>query len=123
MTTPPEPQRLDHRDLNRDLAVFATDPLVGPGLPLWLPAGAVIRQELERLAAEIARADGCLPVYSPVLAKRALFETSGHWAKFHDDMFPPMHVGGDELVLRPANCPHHAMTMRPPRCTGTFRFG
>ena len=50
-----------------------------------------------------------MSVYSPVLAKRALFERSGHWAKFSEDMFPPMRVGGDELVLRPANCPHHAM--------------
>jgi threonyl-tRNA synthetase len=109
VTSFPEPRQLDHRDINRDLAVFTTDPLVGAGLPLWLPAGAVVRHELELFAAEIARADGCLPVYSPVLAKRALFETSGHWAKFSDDMFPPMQVGGDELVLRPANCPHHAM--------------
>src|SRR6202044_729712 len=67
-----------------------------------------IRQELERLARDLARRDGCLPVYSPVLAKRALFERSGHWAKFSDEMFPPMRAGGDELVLRPANCPHHA---------------
>jgi threonyl-tRNA synthetase len=104
-----EPRQLDHRDINRDLAIFTTDPLVGTGLPLWLPAGAAVRHELELFAAEIARAEGCLPVYSPVLAKRALFETSGHWAKFSDDMFPPMQVGGDELVLRPANCPHHAM--------------
>src|SRR5262245_57214825 len=50
-----------------------------------------------------------MAVYSPVLAKRALFERSGHWAKFGDDMFPPMRIGGYELVLRPANCPHHAM--------------
>jgi threonyl-tRNA synthetase len=92
-----------------DMAVFATDPAVGSGLPLWLPAGAVIRQELELLARDIARRDGCESVYSPVLAKRVLFERSGHWAKFSDDMFPPMRVGGDELVLRPANCPHHAM--------------
>lgn len=99
----------DHRAINRDLAVFATDPLVGTGLPLWLPAGAVIRQELETLAREIARDDGCVGVYSPVLGKRALFERSGHWAKFADDMFPAMPVGGDDLVLRPANCPHHAM--------------
>jgi threonyl-tRNA synthetase len=102
----PEP---DHRDLNVALGVFATDPLIGAGLPLWLPAGAVIRQELEAFAGQIAARDGCRPVYSPVLAKRALFERSGHWAKFRDDMFPPMPVGGDELVLRPANCPHHAM--------------
>lgn len=103
---PPEP--LDHRELNHDLAVFATAPDIGSGLPLWLPAGAAIRHELERLARDLAQRDGCQGVYSPVLAKRALFEQSGHWAKFSDDMFPPMPVGGDELVLRPANCPHHA---------------
>jgi threonyl-tRNA synthetase len=98
----------DHRDINQDFPVFATDPLAGAGLPLWLPDGAVIREELQRLAKDLARADGCESVYSPVLGKRALFERSGHWAKFSDDMFPPMPVGGDELVLRPANCPHHA---------------
>ncbi|HEX4291245.1 MAG TPA: threonine--tRNA ligase [Trebonia sp.] len=101
--------RLDHRELNRDLRVFATDPLAGAGLPLWLPDGAVIREELQVLARDLARADGCQGVYSPVLGKRALYERSGHWAKFSDDMFPPMAVGGDELVLRPANCPHHAL--------------
>jgi threonyl-tRNA synthetase len=100
---------IDHRDLNIDLKVYATDPLIGAGLPLWLPAGAAIRQELEALARDIARRDGCQSVYSPVLAKRALYERSGHWAKFHQDMFAPMPLGEDELVLRPANCPHHAM--------------
>ena len=64
---------------------------------------------MEALARDLAHADGCVGVYSPVLGKRALFERSGHWAKFSDDMFPPMPVGGDELVLRPANCPHHAL--------------
>ncbi len=105
----PQASRLDHRDINRDLRVFATDPLAGAGLPLWLPGGAVIREELQALARDLARADGCHGVYSPVLGKRALYERSGHWAKFSDDMFPPMAVGGDELVLRPANCPHHAL--------------
>jgi len=104
-----EAGRLDHRELNRDLRVFATDPLAGAGLPLWLPHGAVIRDELQALARDLARADGCQGVYSPVLGKRALYERSGHWAKFKDEMFPPMAVGGDELVLRPANCPHHAL--------------
>lgn len=103
----------DHRDLGRDLDLFATDPLVGPGLPLWLPAGSIIRDELERLARDIARADGCVGVHTPVLGKRALYERSGHWAKFADDMFPVMALGTEapeeQLVLRPANCPHHAM--------------
>ncbi|MGN6412719.1 aminoacyl--tRNA ligase-related protein [Flexivirga sp.] len=112
----PDEQHLsphDHRALGRDLDLFASDPLVGSGLPLWLPAGSVIRDELERLARDIARADGCVGVHTPVLGKRELFEKSGHWAKFAADMFPPMALGdeppGDQLVLRPANCPHHAM--------------
>jgi len=100
---------LDHRELNRDLDIFATDPLAGSGLPLWLPAGAAIRDELQRLAKQIAHDDGCVDVYTPVLGKRALFQRSGHWDKFSDDMFPPMQLGDDEIVLRPANCPHHAL--------------
>lgn len=100
---------LDHRELNHDLDVFATHPLSGSGLPLWLPAGAAIRDELQRLAKDIAHDDGCVDVYTPVLGKRALFERSGHWAKFSADMFPPMKLGEDEVVLRPANCPHHAL--------------
>jgi threonyl-tRNA synthetase len=109
------PVPADHRRLGRELRLFATDPMVGAGLPLWLPDGAVIRAEIERLAAEEAIRGGCQRVYTPVLAKRELYERSGHWAKFADDMFPPMKVGGgddwagEELVLRPANCPHHAL--------------
>lgn len=99
----------DHRRLGRALRLFATDPLVGSGLPLWLPDGAVIRSELQRLAAEEAARGGCQPVYTPVLAKRELYERSGHWAKFSADMFPPMIIGGEEFVLRPANCPHHVL--------------
>jgi len=99
----------DHRQLGRELGLFRTEPLVGAGLPLWLPDGAVIRCELERLAAEEAIRDGCQRVYTPVLAKRELYERSGHWAKFAEDMFPPMALGCEEFVLRPANCPHHAL--------------
>ncbi|MBA3019696.1 threonine--tRNA ligase [Propionicimonas sp.] len=105
----PGAEALDHRDLNHDLDVFATEPLAGSGLPLWLSAGAAIRNELQRLAKDIAHADGCVDVYTPVLGKRALFERSGHWTKFAADMFPPMKLGEDEVVLRPANCPHHAL--------------
>lgn len=100
---------IDHRKLGRELHLFDTHELVGAGLPLWLPDGAVIRAELERFAAQQAVASGCQRVFSPVLAKRELYERSGHWAKFADDMFPVMNVGGEEFVLRPANCPHHAL--------------
>ncbi|MDR7380905.1 threonine--tRNA ligase [Promicromonospora iranensis] len=112
-----DPVTRDHRELGRDMRIFDSSPLVGPGLPLWLPAGAAVRYELEQYAREVALRTGCEPVYSPVLGKRSLFERSGHWAKFADDMFPPMVVDGsgsgadagvDPLVLRPANCPHHA---------------
>jgi threonyl-tRNA synthetase len=106
---PPANPPADHRRLGRELKLFVTDPVVGAGLPLWLPDGAVIRSELERLAAEEAIRGGSQPVYTPVLAKRALFEQSGHWTKFADDMFPPMRVGDEEFVLRPANCPHHVL--------------
>ncbi len=97
----------DHRSLGRELELFDTSPIVGAGLPLWLPDGAILRFELERFAAEQAQASGCRRVYTPVLAKRELFEKSGHWDKFHDDMFPPMEIGGEQLVLRPSNCPSH----------------
>jgi threonyl-tRNA synthetase len=99
----PEP----HHVVGRELDLFDTSPLVGPGLPLWLPDGAVVRGELERFAAELAARSGCRRVSTPVLAKRELFERSGHWDKFAADMFPVLAVGGEEYVLRPANCPHH----------------
>ncbi len=98
-----------HVELGRELGIYASDPRVGPGLPLWLPHGSIIRSELQKLGQEEALARGCQQVYTPVLAKRELFETSGHWAKFADDMFPAMSEGGEELILRPSNCPHHAL--------------
>jgi threonyl-tRNA synthetase len=97
----------DHRVLGRELELFTTVPIVGAGLPLWLPDGAIIRAELEALAMAEAARSGCQRVYTPVLGKRELFETSGHWEKFSADMFPEIRVGGESFVLRPANCPHH----------------
>ena len=99
---------IDHRVLGRELELFATTPVVGAGLPLWLPDGSVIRAELEKLAAEEAARSGCRGVYTPVLAKKELYERSGHWSKFSEDMFPEMKIGGESFLLRPANCPHHA---------------
>jgi threonyl-tRNA synthetase len=100
---------LDHRRLGRKLGLFANDESVGAGLPLWLPDGAVIREQLEQFVVEIERAAGYQRVYSPVLGKRQLYERSGHWQHFREDMFPPMDAGDEQLVLRPSNCPHHIL--------------
>jgi threonyl-tRNA synthetase len=99
----------DHRRLGRQLNLFANDELAGAGLPLWLPDGAVIREQLERFIVDVERAAGYQRVYSPVLGKRELYERSGHWQHFRDGMFPPMDVGDEQLVLRPSNCPHHIL--------------
>ncbi|GAB3922685.1 threonine--tRNA ligase [Kribbella albertanoniae] len=102
----------DHRKLGRELGLFDSDPLIGAGLPYWLPAGAAVRHALESYIAEVERRAGYQQVYSPVLAKRALYEISGHWEKYSDDMYPPMDMGGEELILRPSICPHHALIYR-----------
>ncbi|MBO0827485.1 MAG: threonine--tRNA ligase, partial [Streptosporangiales bacterium] len=102
----------DHHELGRELGLFDTDPLIGAGLPYWLPAGAVVRRELEEYIRAVERRAGYQHVYSPVLGKRELYEISGHWAHYRDDMFPPMDVGGEQFVLRPSLCPHHALLYR-----------
>ena len=102
----------DHRQLGRELGLFDSDPLIGAGLPYWLPAGAAIRHAIEEFVREVERRAGYQHVYSPVLGKRELYEISGHWAHYRDDMFPPMSAGGDQMVLRPSLCPHHAVIYR-----------
>jgi threonyl-tRNA synthetase len=102
----------DHRKIGRELGLFDSDPLIGAGLPYWLPAGAAVRRALESYIVEVERRAGYQQVYSPVLAKRELYEISGHWAKYSDDMYPPMDMGGEQLVLRPSICPHHALMYR-----------
>lgn len=99
----------DHRRLGRELKIFATDDGCGAGLPLWLPAGSAVRSELERFILELERRAGYQHVYTPELGKQALYERSGHWAHYHDDMFPPMDLGAERIVLRPMNCPHHVL--------------
>ncbi|OKJ71363.1 threonyl-tRNA synthetase [Streptomyces sp. TSRI0107] len=102
----------DHRRLGRELGVFDTDPLMGAGLPYWLPDGAVVRHTLEEYVREAERAAGYRHVYSPVLGKRELYEISGHWDHYSEDMFPPMELGAEQIVLRPSLCPHHALIYR-----------
>lgn len=102
----------DHRRLGRELGLFDTDPLMGAGLPYWLPDGAVVRHVLEEYVREAERAAGYRHVYSPVLGKRELYEISGHWSHYSDDMFPPMELGAEQVLLRPSLCPHHALIYR-----------
>ena len=102
----------DHRKLGRELGLFGTDPLIGAGLPYWLPAGAAVRHALEEYLRELELRAGYQHVYSPVLGKRELYEMSGHWSHYRDGMFPPMELGGDQVMLRPSLCPHHALVYR-----------
>jgi threonyl-tRNA synthetase len=100
------------RELGRELDLFDTDPLIGAGLPYWLPDGAAIRHTLEEYVRDAERRAGYKHVYSPVLGKRELYEISGHWEHYSDDMFPPMNLGDEQVVLRPSLCPHHALIYR-----------
>jgi threonyl-tRNA synthetase len=102
----------DHRKLGRELGLFDTDPLIGAGLPYWLPDGAAVRHALEEYIRDTEREAGYQHVYSPVLGKRELYEISGHWSHYRADMFPPMELGGEQVVLRPSLCPHHALIYR-----------
>jgi threonyl-tRNA synthetase len=102
----------DHRKLGRELGVFDSDPLIGTGLPYWLPEGAAVRHALEEYVREQERRAGYQHVYSPVLGKRELYEISGRWSHYREDMFPPMDLGGEQFVLRPSLCPHHALIFR-----------
>lgn len=102
----------DHRRLGRELDLFDTDPLMGAGLPYWLPDGATVRHALEEYVRDAELRAGYQHVYSPVLGKRELYEISGHWSHYSEDMFPPMDLGGEQVVLRPSLCPHHALIYR-----------
>ena len=104
-----EAKRRDHRRLGRDLELFTVNESVGAGLPLWLPKGATIRRLLEDYILERERATGYQHVYTPDLAKVELYQRSGHWAHYHQDMFPTMDLETEKMVLRPMNCPHHIL--------------
>ena len=104
-----EAKRRDHRRLGRELELFTVNESVGAGLPLWLPKGATVRRLLEDYILERERATGYQHVYTPDLAKVELYQRSGHWAHYHQDMFPTMDLETEKMVLRPMNCPHHIL--------------
>jgi len=104
-----EAKRRDHRRLGRELQLFAFAEEVGQGLPLWLPRGAVVRRILERYIVDLETELGYDHVYTPDLAEVGLYKISGHWEHFRENMYPPMEIDHEELVLKPMNCPHHIM--------------
>ncbi|QQE77627.1 threonine--tRNA ligase [Alicyclobacillus sp. SO9] len=104
-----EAKERDHRKLGKELGIFMLSPEVGQGLPLWLPNGAKIRRTIERYIVDLEEKRGYHHVYTPHLANVELYKISGHWEHYHEDMYPPMQMDNEELVLRPMNCPHHMM--------------
>ena len=109
-------QQRDHRKLGQELELFTVDERVGKGLPLWLPNGTVIRDELEKFAKELEFKDGYARVATPHIASEELYKISGHLQLYKDAMFPPMRsVEKDPdsvpevFYMKPMNCPHHHM--------------
>ena len=99
----------DHRKIGKDLNIFMSHDLVGKGMPLWLPNGALIRKQLENYIYEKERKMGYFHVYTPCVGTVDLYKTSGHWDHYKENMFPSMKVDEEEFVLRPMNCPHHML--------------
>ena len=111
-----EAKKRDHRKLGKELEIFMFDEEVGPGLPLWLPNGGIIIEELEKLAKEMELKAGYDRVRTPHLAKDALFNRSGHLAHYTESMYPPMELEGVRYYVKPMNCPfHHKIFASSPR--------
>src|SRR5690625_2069362 len=110
-----ERKERDHRKIGKEMKLFENNQLIGAVLPLWLQNGATIRREIERYIVDKEISLGYNHVYTPIMANSNLYKTSGHWDHYQDDMFPPMEVGNEELVLRPMNCPHHMMIYKNER--------
>jgi threonyl-tRNA synthetase len=102
-----EAKKRDHRKLGKDLEIFMFDDEVGPGLPLWLPNGGVMIEELEKLAKEMEDKAGYLRVRTPNLTKEDLFLRSGHLPYYAESMYPPMEIEGVKYYVKPMNCPMH----------------
>lgn len=102
----------DHRKLGKQLDLFAISPEIGQGLPIWMPKGATIRRIIERYIVDLEVANGYQHVYTANLGRVDLYKTSGHWFHYRENMYPPMKVDNEELVLRPMNCPHHLMVYK-----------
>ena len=107
-----EAKERDHRKIGKEQELFMTHELVGSGMPLWLPNGALIRHELENYIYQKEEALGYNHVYTPCVGTVDLYKTSGHWDHYKENMFPMMKVDDEEFVLRPMNCPHHMLVYK-----------
>ena len=102
-----EAKERDHRKIGKELGIYMMSDLVGKGLPMYLPNGFILWNQLENYIRNKELKRGYLHVQTPPLGNVELYKTSGHWDHYRDDMFPKMEVEGEEFVLRPMNCPHH----------------
>ena len=102
-----EAQKRDHKKLGKELGIYMMDAMVGPGLPLWLPNGTVLRRTLESFLREEQVRRGYQEVITPHIANLELYKTSGHYPYYKESQFNPMEVDNDEYMLKPMNCPHH----------------
>ena len=102
-----EAKERDHRKIGKDMQIFMADDLVGRGLPMYLPNGYIIWQELENYIRTKEQKLGYKHVLTPCIGTVDLYKTSGHWDHYKENMFPAMEVEGENFVLRPMNCPHH----------------
>jgi len=102
-----EAKKRDHRKLGKELGIYTMDDDVGPGLPLWMPNGTIIIEELENLAKQTEEAAGYKRVVTPHIAKESMYIKSGHLPYYQDSMFPPMELDGTKYYLKAMNCPHH----------------
>ena len=109
-----EAKKRDHRKLGKELELFMFSQRVGPGLPMWLPKGAELRDRLERFLRQIQKQYGYQQVITPHIGNKELYVTSGHYAKYGKDSFQPIHTPyeGEEYLLKPMNCPHHCEIYR-----------
>ena len=107
-----EAKARDHRRIGREQELFMNHELVGAGMPLWLPNGALIRKQLENYIYEKEQKLGYDHVYTPCVGTTELYKTSGHWDHYKENMFPVMKVDEEEFVLRPMNCPHHMLIFK-----------
>ena len=107
-----ERKQRDHRKIGKEQELFMNHDLVGAGMPLWLPNGAIVRKNLENYIYEKEQKLGYNHVYTPCVGTVDLYKTSGHWDHYKDNMFPMMKVDEEEFVLRPMNCPHHMLIFK-----------